>query len=78
MCINLTLIHVLFEQTPPVTVLSKFEELCLLGYNALQSIDNHLMFRRNLLPPSSGLKKQEASMKHVARRAQAVFLLNIR
>jgi hypothetical protein len=30
------------------------EEFCILGYNAVKSVDSQLTFRRNMSPPSSG------------------------
>jgi hypothetical protein len=39
-----------------------FEEYCLLGYNAVQSVESQQTFRRNVSPPSSG-SKDKASKK---------------
>jgi hypothetical protein len=35
-----------------------YEDLSLLRYNAMLSVESHLMFWRNMLPPSSGLKSE--------------------
>jgi hypothetical protein len=44
------------------------EELYLLGYDAVLSIRSQPTFWRSILPPFSGAKKQETSMKKVATR----------
>jgi hypothetical protein len=41
-----------------------YEELYLMGYNALQSVESQLTFRRNMLPSSSG-SKNKSSKWHV-------------
>jgi hypothetical protein len=35
-----------------------YEEYCLLGYNAMYSVESQLTFRRNISPPSSGSKNK--------------------
>jgi hypothetical protein len=35
-----------------------FEGFCLLGYNAVYSVESQSMFRRNISPPSSGSKSK--------------------
>jgi hypothetical protein len=39
------------------------EEFCLLGYNAMQSIESPLAFWRNMSPPSSRSKKKPSKKK---------------
>jgi hypothetical protein len=34
------------------------EEFCLLGYNAVRSVENQSMFQGNIPPPSSGSKNK--------------------
>jgi hypothetical protein len=47
-----------------------YEEFCLVGYTALQSVESQLMFQGNILLPSVELKKEPcknpvSSMKNV-------------
>jgi hypothetical protein len=46
-------------------------EFCLLGYNAVLSVESHPTFRRNMSPPSLGSKNNEGetSVKQVSNRA---------
>lgn len=39
------------------------EDFCLLGYNALYYVESQPIFRRNVWPPSSGLKSKPRSKK---------------
>jgi hypothetical protein len=41
----------------------KFEEFCLLGHNAVQSVEREPAFRKNISPPSSGRTRQEIVVK---------------
>jgi hypothetical protein len=54
-----------------VTHRGSYEEVCILGYNAEQSVESQATFRRNTLPPSSWLGSKP-SKKPEWRRQQAV------
>jgi hypothetical protein len=52
-----------------------FEVLCLLGYDAVLSVESQPTFRRNISHPSSGLKVNQARNQNEAWLFAACFLL---
>jgi hypothetical protein len=52
-------IHPLFARIP-VSRAECSEDFCLLGYNAVYSVESQPMFRRNMLSPSSHLKVNQS------------------
>jgi hypothetical protein len=42
---------------------SGYEEFCLLGCNAVQSVESQVPFRKTIWPPSSGSNKHDTSVK---------------
>jgi hypothetical protein len=52
------------------------KNFCLLGYNAMQSVESQQTFRRNMSPPSSGSKNKpskKTEWKHVESRIRLIL-----